>query len=283
MYGGSFVANMSSHTLRDQRIKETIAVYTRYNGDRRLYAIHKRIQEAEKRQRQTRIPASEVNYQFGLHKLKYPRWFDVQDGTDKYCVERLMSLNGFLLNFEKTVEIPVNVSSPRDMYNILQNLIEQCSFVESIAVACTYNDTTVDVPQKLVLMKHEDGDHVFQEYLKHQERPQGPFVINDIVGGKFDDPEKAVLVTNEFISHTRYLYKDWSRFQFHPSIPKHDKQMKLCFGVVPETISVINIRCENIKITLYPALNVDDWKIDSKSVMTSIETVLFFNKKDIDM
>jgi phage pi2 protein 07 len=267
---------MSSRAFRDQRLKETVAVYKYYNGDRRLYAIGKRMQEEEKRRRQTQIPASEVNYELSLHQQKFPRWFDVHDGTDRYCSQRLMSFNDLLSHREKSFEIPVNVSDRRDMFDILKTLLERCKCVDSIAVGCSFDDTTVDVPQKLVLMQHDECQHAFPEYLKHQERPLSPFVIHDVVGGKFDDPEKAVLVTKELISHTRYLYKDWSQYQFHHSMPNHEKQMKLCFGVVPETVSVISIKCGEIKLVLYPALAEDKWKVEPTSVLNVVDTFCFF-------
>lgn len=268
---------MSSHKFLEQRVAETVAVYKHYDGDRRLYNIMKQAQEQTFRKKQNQISTTEVQHQFMQHQQKFPRWFDVHDGTDKFCLPGLVAAD-CCLKAKKTFDVPVTVSDDRDMCRILEAVFESSMVIDRLSVACSFDNTTIHVPQKLVLMKHDESGCLIPEYLKHQERPLSPFVIHNVVGGKFYEKDKIVLITNNLLPHTRYLYKDWSQYQFHHSLPTQDKQMRLCFGVVPETVSVMNIQCGDLKVTLYPAVTEEEWQVKPEHVLSVVDTILHFEE-----
>lgn len=267
---------MSYNKLLKDRTIETRFIYKRFNGDRELYNVKKTKQEFYKRCRQNRVSVQELNRQLNLHHQRFPKWFDVKDGTDKYCSQPLL-MSKMLVEPERSAYIPISCRGERDLYEILQVLLQiQSSEFERIHVTCTYGNETIDVPHKFVIMDHIDGDQPILEALKHQKRNLSPMTITNVVGGKFDDNHQAILVTSTPVFHTRYLYKDWGRFQLHDALPKREVEMRLCYSINPETISMITVCTKTLKIVISKATPRDKKHITKHSIFGCIEAALLF-------
>lgn len=267
---------MAARNFIQKRKDESLTIFRDFDGDFLLYNLAKRGKEHVKRKRQNETSQDEVLYQMELHNQRFPRWFNVVDGSDLYLGRNISrDVNNILFPpTSKTFDLPIRCKTDRDMSSVLKSLVESSFPIERLNVAVSYNNTTIDVPQKMVLMCHEDNGSIIPEALKHQTRQQSPFVITNIIGVNFDDSNRHILITPFRTPHTRYLHKDWARYQFHRSVPKSDIPMRVCYGVHPQTVSVITLLVGRVKIVLFQSIEKGAWSIDEKSVVGVIEAIL---------
>lgn len=270
---------MEAKRFVQKRIEESLAIFTKFNGDWQLYNLSKRGNERMKRKRQNEISHEQVMYQMELHDAWFPKWFNVVDGTDRYLGSNISqdveNLGPFDLTF-RSFEIPVRCREDSDMCSILKTLFTTSFTMDMLHVALCYDNTTIDVPQKMVLMRHEDSGELIPESLKHQTRYQSPQVIGNVIGANFDNPKRPILITPYRTMHTRYLHRDWSQFQLHRSVPNRDVPLRVCYGIHPHTVSVIVVVVGEIKIVLFRAIERDAWQIEKDSVIGAIEAILHF-------
>lgn len=267
-----------SHQLRfkEQRIAETYMIYKQYGGDIGLYGIVKEVQEAEKRKRQNLLSPEIVLAKMEEHSRRFPSWYHVEDATDAFLTESLIrspSINAFL-NAKRVFDIPILTKSNTDMCSILEAILKSDIDIDNVSVCCSFGHSTVDTPHKMVVMKHRDSGTPFMEALKHQERQKSPVYIGNVVGGKFDDPSQAIIVTKEEMRHTRYLHGAYSECQFSDYIPKHEIPMRVCYGVVPNTVSIITMWKNDFKIVLFPALHTEQWTLTKNNALNGIHSIL---------
>ena len=227
---------MEAKQFRMSRLVETHMIMKRFGGNRRLYALDKNITETSKRKRQNELPINEVLQLLELHNQKFPDWFRVEDGTDEFCFEFLKRRNlKTSVSMTEYQEIPVLCNTGTDMKEILHSLLESGLEFDQLSVSCSYDFTTVDIPQKMVLMKHLDSREIIPECLKHQTRHFSPMTIENVIGANFEDKGRLVLVTSDVILHSRYLFRDFANVQFHDSVQNARAPMRVCFGSHSET------------------------------------------------
>ena len=210
------------------------------------------------------------------HSRRFPSWYHVEDATDAFLTESLIrspSINAFL-NAKRVFDIPILTKSNTDMCSILEAILKSDIDIDNVSVCCSFGHSTVDTPHKMVVMKHRDSGTPFMEALKHQERQKSPVYIGNVVGGKFDDPSQAIIVTKEEMRHTRYLHGAYSECQFSDYIPKHEIPMRVCYGVVPNTVSIITMWKDNFKIVLFPALHTEQWTLTKDNALNGIHSIL---------
>jgi hypothetical protein len=268
---------MTSLSFSEKRVAETYTIYKTFFGDRKKYNLHKYLQEQRKRLEQNKIAQEEVDHQVAKHNQRFPFWHCVKDASDLYVADRFQASIQSRLENQKRRSYDVPMAS-KDMYNVLKDILSSSLEFDYLTVACVYDHTTLDVPQKMVLMIHDQGILPFEECIKHQERPLSPALITNVIGGRFDNSEKAILVTSEKTMHTRYLYKDFAKYQFHYAVPKHDKEMRICYGVKPETVSLITVHFSDCDVVLFPSLRDEDWKASSDKFIDSINCILYMNR-----
>ena len=268
--------NMKSQhaNLRRQRIEESYHINLKYCGDRRAYAVGKTLQEAEKRRKQNLVPAFVVEQQFKLHQERYPTWFQVQDASGNYCVPRLLESSADA-DAKRCYRLPIDFETGDDLFSIAKDLISKEVPVDALHINVSFANTTLFCPQKMVLLQHELSGEVFPQAIKHQPRHLGPFLIRDIVGGVFDDDERAIFITKDTMSHTRYLHGSFGKIQFHSGLPKFDKDMRVCYGVLPQSVDAITVCVGDIRIVIHHAL-CDEWTIKKDSVVTAVESFIHF-------
>ena len=254
-----------------QRLDETRNIFRFYDGDRQSYNIGKAMQERAKRLRQNKINRQTVKRLLRKHNKQFPTWNNIRDGSDAYIRIQTCPTNVELVSKAKNIDLPVICENDTDIFDIFKKVINTIKDIESITVGCHFDNTTVDIPHKAVLMQHEDTDYKFAEYLKHQPRITSPQTIPNVIGGKLDDPEEAFLITNEIIQHSRYLYKDFEKIQFHDAVPKHDKNMRLCYGIKPRTLSSIVLNMKKHKVIIYKRFRDDLHAISKNMVLSLIE------------
>ena len=264
--------------LLAKRAEETDFIYKRFNGDRRQYTTHKTIQEFRKRRRQNRVSVPEMQRQMNMHFEMFPAWFDVKDCTDEFCSKDLLSWN-LASEPQQSFVIPVECSNDKDMCDVLKQLLTEKMDIRNMFVTCTYGNDTKDVPHKSVLMKHINGNAPIVEALKYQERYLSPVTLHNVVGGKFDDQDRVVLVTKDWMYHTRYLYKDWENIQCHDNLPKFDNLYRICYIIEPSTLSFITVSSKNAKYIIKKATNQDQWKLSKDSIASCIEILNRFSQQ----
>ena len=264
-------------TFTEKRLAETHTIYKKYSGDWQKYTFQKFIQERRKRVKQNKIAKAEVLHQVAIHNQRFPLWHCVRDASDLYVTEHLRtSVHSSSANRQRRIyDVPVKNNN---LCNALEDILSSSLEFNCLTVACVYDYTTVDVPQKMVLMIHDQGVIPFEECIKHQERPLSPAIITNVIGGRFGNNEKAILVTSEKIMHTRYLYKDFANYQFHYAVPNHDKEMRICYGVKPESVSVITLHFNDCDVVLFPSLHDGEWKTTTDKVIDSINCILYMNR-----
>ena len=275
---------MSSLSFTEKRLEETFMIYKKFFGDRKKYNFYKHLQEERKRMKQKQIDRSEVAYQIAKHNQRFPLWHCVRDASDLYVPDRFKISQQYNVPKQqrRVFDVPVVPVRKHGMCDILKDILASSLKFDYLTVSCVYDQTTVNVPQKMVVMIHNEGNMPFDEGIKHQERPLSPAIITHVIGGRFDNQEKAILVTSDKIMHTRYLYKDFAKYQFHDAVPKHNKEMRICYGVKPETVSVITLHFNDCDIVLFPFLRKEDWKATEDTVLYTIESILYMNKYHIE-
>ena len=272
---------MASLNFTEKRLEETYMIYKRFFGDRKKYAFYKDLQERRKRMNQKQIAHTEVAHQIAKHNQRFPFWHCVQDASDLYVSDRLKtSMPSSIPKLKRRVfDVPMTRSS---MCDVLKDILSSSLEFDYMTVSCVYDHTTVDVPQKMVLMIHEQGNLPFEEGIKHQERPLSPAIITHVIGGRFNNSEKVILVTSDKIMHTRYLYKDFAKYQFNDAVPKHNKEMRICYGVKPETISTFTLHFHDWDVVLFPSMRNEDWKASKDTVLDTINCILYTNKYHLE-
>ena len=260
--------------LRPKRIDETYHINLKYCGDRRAYALGKTLQEAEKRRKQNLVPAYVVEQQFLVHQQMYPTWFHVNDASDKYCVPRLLESSAEA-EAKRCYRLSIDFESADDLFNIAKSLIVKEVPVDAMHINVCFANTTLFCPQKMVLLQHEQSAEIFPQAIKHQPRHLSPFLIRNIVGGVFEDDDRAIFITKTTMPHTRYLHGDFEKIQFHNTLPKFDRDMRVCYGVLPESVDAITVCVGDIRIVIHHAL-CDEWTIKKESIVTAIESFIHF-------
>ena len=263
---------MSTYNQRQnqlQRRDETRDIFRFLDGDRYAYNIVKEKQEREKRLRQNAINRRTVELLLKEHHEMFPIWNYVRDGSDAYIRNDIPCPNNAMLAaYDKNIDLPVVCDNETDIFDIFKEIISDRDIkgIESITVGCHFDNTTVDVPHKAVLFQHVSNVN-FAEYLKHQPRYLSPVTIPCVIGAKFDDPEEAFLITNKTIQHSRYLYKDFERIQFHDAVPKHDKTVRLCYGIKPKTVASIALNMKKHKVVIYKRFRDDLHAVDKNEIL----------------
>ncbi len=265
-------STMSVANFLDSRIRETYSISKKYDGDRQQYAVAKWRQEAEKRYRQSRVTLDELHQQLERHYLRFPRWFCVRDGSDSYCSKELIMSTIKNESAKRVLHVPVR--SNGDVFEVLQELMARPCWVEGIRVMCDFDATTRYIPHKCVVMTHYDGNSTFVEALKHQDRDRAPMVITDIVGCRNDGSGRVVLFTKEIGSHTRYLHRDFSRYQHHEALPHYDVPMRLGYVLFPETLKSISVFYSGLKIVIHERFDRAGLQLDATSAMFVIDNLV---------
>lgn len=274
--------NMSYQRLLTQRQHETQHIWKKFKGDRTSYNRQKQIQEFFKCCRQNAVSKEKMLQQVRLHDERFPTWNDIADITDKFCSKTLLSASGHSIEPKHSVVLPIECSNNTDMYKVLQMLLcEDEIGVQQLHVTCSYDGVqTLKVPHKAVIFQHISGIRPMVEALKHQPRDLSPMTISSVLGLYEIDSKRSALITDKLVSHSRYLHKDFKRIQFHNCLPRHNKDMRMCYIIEPDTISTI-IACVNDKqFILSKATEFDKMKLTPKCVLGCLQGahVLLSNK-----
>jgi hypothetical protein len=267
-----------SHQLkfRGQRIEETYTIYKLFDGDLDRYGSVKEIQEEESRKKQKLKLPETVLSKMVEHDNRFPTWYHVEDGTYAFLTESLMRSPSTspTVAANRVFDMPILIRSETDMCAILESILKTNIDIDHLSICCSYGMSTIDTPHKMVMLKHRENDFPFLEALKHQERLKSPVYIGNVIGGKFGDPSMAVIVTKEEMRHTRYLHGSYSQYQFSDYIPKHEIPMRVCYGVVPKTVSAITLWKDNFKIVLYQPFHSEEWSLTKDNALNGIESIL---------
>lgn len=270
------IATMSIQKKKFQlkRIQESYFIIGCYNGDRHTYNFDKKIQEANKRRKQNLVSNQIVQRQFRIHQERFPSWFQVEDGSGEFCASNLLNTTSVRVP-SKCYRLPVAFEQLSDLCSIAKKLIERAVSIDKMDVSLSFDSSTLFCPQKMVLLKHEQSGSVFPEAIKHQVRELSPFTIRDVVGGIFNDDEKAIFITKDKVSHSRYLHSSFARYQFHSSIPTFNKEVRTCYGVLPETVDGVTLIVGDLKIVIHYSLR-EEWTISADSVVGAVESIIQF-------